>query len=95
MSASSVLLRALDRALDAVGHAERRGLRTRADEPAVAELERLRKALTGVRDRVRHDGWVDAGELGTLVRDVASWTPDSELKLIAALGAVVQAARRT
>jgi hypothetical protein len=89
----AAVLRALDAALDAVTRAERRGLRNRQDEPAAQELERLREALAAERARVGNGGETSPAVLGELVREVAAWTPDSEIKLLAALGAVVQAAR--
>lgn len=93
MTTAPVVLRALDAALDVVERAERRGLRTRDDVPAAGELTRLRQALAAERDRVRNGGEADVHALGALVRDVAGWTPESEIRLLAALGAVVQAAR--
>ena len=93
MSDRPSVLRALYAALEVVARAERRGMRTRADAPAEAELARLRDGLATERERVRHGDPADVDALGDLVRDVAAWTPDSELKLLAALGAVVQAAR--
>ena len=93
MTPGPAVIRALDAALDVVERAERRGLRTRDDAPAAAELARLRRGLAAERDRVRNGGAADVAALGTLVRDVAGWTPESEIRLLAALGAVVQAAR--
>ena len=93
MTNGPAVLRALDAALDVVERAERRGLRTRDDTPADPELARLRQGLAAERDRVRNGGDADVAALGALVRDVAGWTPDREIRLLAALGAVVQAAR--
>lgn len=93
MSGNPTVLRALDAALEVVDRAERRGMRTRDDAPAGPELARLREGLARQRDRVRHGEPADTEALGALVRDVAAWTPDAELKLLAALGAVAQAAR--
>lgn len=93
MTAAPPVLRALDAALEVVARAERRGMRTRDDVPAEAELARLREGLAIQRDRVRQGDPADVTALGALVRDVAAWSPESELKLLAALGAVVQAAR--
>ena len=87
------VLQRLDAAIDAVDRAGRRDLRTRTGAPATGELAALRSALVAERDQVRDGRGADVGRLGALVRDVAAWTPDSELKLLAALGAVVQAAR--
>ena len=93
MTNGPAVLRALDAALDVVERAERRGLRTRDDAPADPELARLRQGLAAERDRVRNGGAADVTALGALVRDVAGWTPENEIRLLAALGAVVQAAR--
>lgn len=93
MTNGPAVLRALDAALDVVERAERRGLRTRDDAPADPELARLRQGLATERDRVRNGGAADVAALGALVRDVAGWTPETEIRLLAALGAVVQAAR--
>ena len=90
---AGAVLQRLDAAIDAVHRAERRDLRTRTGAPATDELAALRSALVAERDQVRDGRGVDVGRLGALVREVAAWTPDSELKLLAALGAVVQAAR--
>ncbi|HEU5175545.1 MAG TPA: hypothetical protein VFT96_12370 [Gemmatimonadaceae bacterium] len=93
MTTGPAVLRAIDAALDVVERAERRGLHTRDDVPAAAELARLRQGLAEERDRVRNGGDADVDALGALVRDVAGWTPEGEIRLLAALGAVVQAAR--
>lgn len=94
MTNGPAVLRAIDAALDVVERAERRRLHTRDDVPAIAELARLRQGLAAERDRVRNGGNPDLDALGALVRDVAEWTPESEIRLLAALGAVVQAARQ-
>lgn len=93
MTTGPAVIRAIDAALELVDRAERRGLRTRDDVPAAAELARLRQGLAAERDRVRNGGDPDLDALGALVRDVVGWTPESEIRLLAALGAVVQAAR--
>lgn len=87
------LLATLDRALNAVERAQRRGLQTRGGLSAAPELGRLHAWLADVRDRVRHGERVDLEALATTIRDVAAWTPETELQLLAALGAVAQAAR--
>ena len=88
-----ILLAALDRALSAVGRAERRGLLTRSGAPAEPDLARLRTALMEVRERARTGDGLDREAFAATIRDVAAWTPDTELELLAALGAVAQAAR--
>lgn len=93
MSQADAVLRALDSALQVVDRAERRRLRTVDDQPADAHLGALRAALAEQRNRVRSGAAPDVAVLGALVRDVAAWTPDTEIKLLAALGSVVQAAR--
>lgn len=94
MTSTPDLLRTLDAALDVIERAGRRGLRTRNDEPATQELDRLRLAMAAERERVRNGEPADVARLGDIIRDVAAWTPDSEVKLLAALGAVAQAARQ-
>ena len=78
-------------ALAEIDRAERRGQRTRDGVPAAIELRRLRERLELARDAATSRGAVDAGEIGTLVREVAAWYPDDQIQLIAALGAIVRA----
>lgn len=87
-------LRAFDDAMDAIRSAERHGMTTRTGESAAPRLARLRERLALERDRVWQGAAVDVGALGALVRDVAEWSPDTELKLLAALGAIIRTASR-
>lgn len=84
-------LPAFTAALDAVATARRAGLRTGDGASAEPELERLRAALVAERDAAVARGTVDRAAIGAMVRDVARWYPESQVKLIVALGAIASA----
>ena len=80
-------------ALRQVARARAADLRTRDDEPARDRLAALREALERERATAATAGAVDPGWIARTVRDVASWTPDTEVALLAALGGIHRAAR--
>lgn len=91
---SSELLRAFDRAIGQVTRLQREGLETAAGRPAVEELARLRADLEAHRAQANRGDAFDRDWAGGVVRWMAEWLPDSELPLLAALGAIVRAAPR-
>lgn len=78
-------------ALRQVERARRDGLATRDGTPAAERLDALHAALAAERDRVAGGGAVDAEWVRRTVREVAAWTPDTELGLLAALGGIARA----
>jgi hypothetical protein len=86
------LLRALDGAMAAVRRLEASGLRTAVGAPATPELARLRTELADRRAEIVAGGELNGEWARETVRWVAAWLPDTELPLLARLGAVVRAA---
>lgn len=84
---------AFDRALRQVERALASDLRTASGESAVPELEQLREDLLSAREAALARGAVDAAWVRRTVRGVAGWTPEAELPLLAALGAIARAGR--
>lgn len=83
-------LPSFDAALDAIDAARRAGQRTKDGAPADAPLARLREALLAERAAAVTRGAVDRARIGLLVRELVTWYPESQVKLIAALGAVAR-----
>jgi hypothetical protein len=81
------LMNALDGAVRATENALDNDMRTLDGRPAAPALERLRQDLLGMRAR----GVVGADELRTMIRDVASWAPEDDVTLLAALGVIARA----
>lgn len=79
------LLRTIDRAL-------RGRMRTIAGDDASARLQSLREEVTAHRERVRGGGSVDGDWIRRTIREVAGWAPESDVSLLAALGAVARCA---
>ena len=86
---------AFDATLRAIERAIAGGSRTRAGEPARAELERLRVEVVTARQAAMDHGVVDREWVARAVREVAAWAPDDEIDLIAALGRIARAATAT
>lgn len=78
-------LRQVDRALAGAD-----AMHTADGEPARPRLVQLRDALATERESARARGHVDPEWVRATVRDVAAWTPDSELSLLAALGGIAR-----
>ena len=91
MPAAPELIAALDAALRQVDRALAADMRTRAGDSARPQLEQLRTELRARRDAAAETASVDAHWLRDTVRSVAGWAPDTELTLIAALGAIARA----
>lgn len=88
--ADPAFIRSFDAALDAIDAALRSRLRTRDGGPADVQLTRLRIALVAERDAAAARGSVDRAAIGALVRELVTWYPDDQVKLIAAIGAVAR-----
>jgi hypothetical protein len=81
------VIETIDAALRAVDQALTSGMRTISGAPATPHLERLRDGLLAMRAGVA----VDPVELRAMIRAVADWTPELEVTLLSALGAVARA----
>ena len=68
-------------------------LRARDGEPAHDRLVALRDAIDREHAEAATHGTVNPDWIARTVRDVAAWTPDTELALLAALGGIHRAAR--
>ena len=93
-AARAALSAAFDRALRQVDRARAARLRTAAGEPAAPRLAELRAAIVAERDATLARGRVETGWVRATVRDVAAWTPDTEVALLAALGGIARAGGR-
>ena len=82
---------AFDHALRQVDGAD--AMHTADGEPAGPRLARLRDAIVAERDAALSRGQVDPAWVRDTVRDVAAWTPESELTLLAALGGIARVKR--
>lgn len=91
MAKRSALETAFDAALAETRKSIKAGLTTASGESARAHLEELEKQLTRERQRAVEGGRVDQEWVRTTVRAVVEWLPETELKLIAALGAIARA----
>ena len=91
MPADPALTSAFDTALKQIDRALSADMRTRTGEPARPQLEQLRAELRAHRDRAAEAGDVDAAWVRDAVRSVVAWAPETELTLIAALGAIARA----
>lgn len=78
--------RAIDAAVRAADKAIAGDMQTLDGRPAAPHLERLRQHLLAMRER----GAVGAEELRTMIRDVASWVPEDDVSLLAALGVIAR-----
>lgn len=85
------LAAAFDDAIARVERAMAGGMHSRHGRLATRELAALRAALAAERERALARGAVDPGWVRDTVRDVATWTPDTELALLAALGRIARA----
>ena len=77
--------RAIDRAIAGAD-----AMHTADGEPAAPRLARLRDAIVAERVAALARGRVDPAWVRDTVRDVAAWTPESELTLLAALGGIAR-----
>ena len=89
MSAAAIVA-AFDAALRQVDRAIAAGLAAADGRPAAERLTTLRASLAAEREAAVARGAVDAAWVRDTVRDVAAWTPDSELALLAALGGIAR-----
>jgi hypothetical protein len=78
---------AIDAAVRVVDIALQSEMHTMTGEPALSALERLRAELVAMRER----GAVDADELRTIIRGVATWAPEDDVTLLGSLGAIARA----
>ena len=91
MTTTTPLAAAFDHAIAQVDRALAAGMHTGTGESATPELARLRAALLAEREAAVARGGVDREWVRDTVRAVATWTPDSELSLLAALGGIARA----
>ena len=88
------LAAAFDAALRQVERALGDDMHTPAGASARPELERLRDDLHAQRAAALEAGGVDPEWVRRTVRRVVEWTPETELVLVAALGAIARASLR-
>ena len=81
---------AFERAVTKVDVAAAAGMLTLSGASAAPSLARLRADLLAQRDLARAAGHVDAEWIRRVIRSVAEWTPDTDITLIAALGALAR-----
>jgi hypothetical protein len=87
------LAAAFDAALRQVERALGDDMRTLAGASARPELERLRAELHAQRGAAVAAGGADPEWVRRTVRDVVAWAPETELPLVAAIGAIARASR--
>lgn len=80
------MMLAFDEVLKAVERALESGMQSATGRDARVELESLRSELQSERASAVERGSVDREWLRAIVQDVAAWTPQTELALLAALG---------
>jgi hypothetical protein len=90
MSDPATVAAAFDHAVRQVDRALREGMRTLRGADAALQLEALRAQLVAERAASVARGAVDAGWIGETVRAVAAWTPEDDLTLLGALGAIAR-----
>lgn len=88
----AALLAAFDRAIARVDTLLVEGARTRDGGDAGPALAGLRTDLVARREAAASGAGVERAWVAQAVRAVAAWTPDEELPLIAALGALARLA---
>jgi hypothetical protein len=80
------LIAAIDSAIREVDRALEKEMRTADGQPAAAHLDELRNQLLAIRARDA----LSADELRTMIRAVAKWSPEDEITLLGALGAIAR-----
>ena len=90
MTVTPDLASTFDAALRQVQHAHDEGMRTAWGDSARPQLQQLRADLEAQRAFALKSGAVDPTWVRDVVRRVAEWTPESELSLLAALGAIAR-----
>jgi hypothetical protein len=86
---------AFDAALEEVKRTKDKGMTTLTGSPAAPELDRLANELQDERARALERGRVDREWFQQTLKWVVTWIPDSDLKVIAALGRIVRAQPQT
>jgi hypothetical protein len=85
------LAAAFDRALVVVDRSIANGMLTADGHSAARQLEQLRARLISERALAVERGGVDKVWVGSVVRAVTEWLPESDIALIAALGGIARA----
>jgi hypothetical protein len=80
---------AIDAAQRTVVRAMAKEMRASDGTSATPRLERLQRDLMAMRAR----GSVGPDELRAMIRDVATWAPQDDVSLLAALGAIASVGR--
>ncbi|HEV7836607.1 MAG TPA: hypothetical protein VGO75_00955 [Gemmatimonadaceae bacterium] len=91
MGHASDLKSAFDGALDEVKRTRDKGMTALDGTQAGPQLDELATELRAERARAVERGRVDREWFQRTLKWVVSWTPDSDLRLIAALGRIVRA----
>lgn len=91
MARRSELEAAFDAAIAETRKRQKAGMTTTAGEEAQSHLQKLEEELKLERQRTVDRGEVDRDWVQTTVRWLVEWVPETELKLIAALGRIARA----
>lgn len=91
MTKRSELEAAFDAAIAETRNRLKEGMTTTAGEEARTHLQKLEQELELERQRTVDRGKVDRDWVQTTVRWLVEWVPETELKLIAALGRIARA----
>lgn len=95
MPDESPLIVAIDRAIVLVRRARQAALVRHDGQPADVELESLASDLARARGDASATGRVDPAWMRDTIRGAASWLPESDITLLASLGAIARANRPT
>ena len=90
MSDTDTLPAAFDHAIGQVDRALAAGMRTLSGEDAASRLKQLRADLAAQRAAACRRGHVDPEWIRGTVRSVAEWAPQTDVTLLAALGALAR-----
>ena len=90
MAKEADLASAFDAAIEEVKRTKDNGMTTLAGTPAGSQLDQLLSELRAEKARAAEQGRVDREWFQKTLKWVVSWLPESDLKVIAALGRIVR-----
>jgi hypothetical protein len=90
MTEDVALAAAIAHAISAVDRAQASGMQTSTGDSAHEELDRLRADLNLEADELREGRTINADRVRAMIRRVAKWAPESDISLLAALGAIAR-----
>ena len=95
MAKEAELISAFDAAIEEVKRSRDNGMTTLAGASASPELDQLVTELRAEKARAAERGRVDREWFQKTLKWVVSWLPESDLKVIAALGRIVRVQPQT